>query len=105
MRDSSWWTFGRRAWTAGSAGDQAVDVSEPEESADTVHHRVGRRGPQPGLAEVADVQLDVSTLDADQRVEPIRLAPGEPAVKLVRVQLVGAAGVPGQVGDGRQLGR
>jgi hypothetical protein len=46
-------------------GDEAVDVGEPEEPADAVHHRVDRGDPQAGLAEVADVQLDVGTLDAD----------------------------------------
>jgi hypothetical protein len=83
---------------------EAVDVGEAEETADPVHHRVDRGRHQSGLTEVTDVQLDVGTLDSEQSIEPIRLAPGEPAAKLVGVQLMGVAGVPGQVGDGRQLG-
>ncbi len=38
-------------------GDGAVDVSEPEEPADAVHHRVDRGVHQPGLPESADEQL------------------------------------------------
>ena len=36
----------------------------------------------------------VAPLDPDQRVEPVRLAPGEPAPQLVGVQLVGVGEVP-----------
>ena len=43
----------------GVGGDQAVDVGEPEEPPDSVHHPVGRGRHEPGLAEPADVQLDV----------------------------------------------
>ena len=69
-----------------------------------VHHRDDRGVHQPGLAELADVELDVGSLDPDQRVEPVGLAPGEPAPQLEGVQVVGAPGVAGQVGDRRQLG-
>ena len=53
---------------------------------------------------MADVQLDVSALDADQRVELVGFAPGEPTAKLVGVQLVRVAGVPGEIGHCGQLG-
>jgi hypothetical protein len=69
----------------GVGGDQAVDVGEPEESTHAVHHRVHRRDPQPALAEVADVQLDVRALNPDQRIEAVGLAPAEPATQLVGV--------------------
>jgi hypothetical protein len=42
---------------------------------DAVHHRVDRGRHQPGLAEAADEQLDVGSLDPDQRVEVVALAP------------------------------
>jgi hypothetical protein len=38
------------------------------------------------------------------RAESVGFAPGEPAAKLVGVQVVGVAGVTGQVGDGCELG-
>ena len=57
--------------------DQAVDVGEPEEATHGVHRGVDRGGHQPGLAEVSDVELDVCSLDSDQRVETVGLAPGE----------------------------
>jgi hypothetical protein len=57
------------------------------------------------LAEVADVELEVCPLDADQRVQCVDLAPGEPAAQLVGVQRVGVPGVVGQVRHGCQLGR
>ena len=104
VRDSSWWIFGKRV-DGRVAGDQAVDVGEAEEPADSVHHRVDRGRHQPGVAEVADVQLDVRPLDADHGVEPLVLAPLEPPSKLVGVQVVGVAGVPSQVGHRRQLSR
>jgi hypothetical protein len=47
----------------------AVDVGEPEEPADPVHHRDHRRVHQSAVTEPADVQLDVGALDADQRFE------------------------------------
>ena len=65
--------------------------------------RVDRGGHQPGLAEVADVELDVRALDPDQRVEPVGLAPAEPAAQLVGVQRVGVPGVAGQVRHRGQL--
>ena len=68
-----------------------------------VHHRGDRGVHQSARAELADVQLDVGTLDADQRVQPVALAPGEPALELVGVQVVSVAGVPGQVGDRGEL--
>ena len=43
--------------------DQAVDVCEPEEAADRVHHRVHRGGHQSARAQVADVELEVRPLD------------------------------------------
>jgi hypothetical protein len=76
-------------------GDQAVDVGEPEEATHAVHHRVHRRDPQPGLAEIADVQLDVRALDPDQRIEAVGLTPAEPATQLVGVLGVGVAAVSG----------
>ena len=69
-----------------------------------VHHGVDRGGHQPGFAEVADVELDVRSLDPDQWVQPVGLAPGEPSAQLVGVQ-VWVPAVPGQERDRRQLGR
>jgi len=66
----------------GVAGDQAIDVGEPEEPADRVHGGVDRRCHQSRLPEVPDVELDVTALDPDQRVEPVLLAPAEPAPEL-----------------------
>ena len=83
----------------------AVDVGVAEEPADAVHHRDHRGVHQPGLAELADVELDVGSLDPDQGVEAVALAPGEPATQLERVEVVGATGVAGQVGHRGQLGR
>jgi hypothetical protein len=77
----------------GVSGDQAVDVRESEESTYPVHHRVDRGDPEPGFAEVADVQLEVRPLDAHQRVQGVDLAPGEPAAQLVGVQRVRVPGV------------
>ncbi len=84
--------------------DQTVDVREPEEPADGVHHRVDRGRHEAAFAEVADVQLEVSPLDPDQRVKAPFLTPGEPAPELVGVERVGVPGIPGEVGDGSQLG-
>ena len=97
--------LGQSGVDGGVGRDQAVDVGEPEEPANRVHHRVHRRGHQPGLAQAADVQLDMGTLDPDQRVEAVGLAPVEPAPQLVGVKLVGVPGVPGQEGNGSQLRR
>ena len=85
--------------------DQPVDVGEPEEAPNAVQHRVDRGRPQPALTEVADVQLDVGPLNPFERVQAIGLAPAEPPPKLVGVQAVGVARVPGQVGDRRLLRR
>ena len=49
-------------------GDEPVDVSEPEESAHPVHHRVDRRVRQPGLGQVPHVELHMRPLDSDQGV-------------------------------------
>jgi hypothetical protein len=68
-------------------GDEAVDVGEPEEATDAVHHGVDRGDPQPAVAEVADVQLDVRALDPHQRVQGVGLTPGEPAAQLIGVQV------------------
>ena len=95
--------LGKPCVDRGVGGDGAVDVGVAEEPADPVHHRDHRGVHQPGLAELADVELDVGALDPDQRVQAVALAPGEPAAQLERVEGVGAAGVAGQVGHGRQL--
>ena len=84
--------------------NQAVDVSEPKEPADGVHAGDHRGVHEAALAEPADVQLDVSALDPDERVEPIGLTPGEPFPQLGCIHDVSAPGVPGQIGDRRQLG-
>ena len=97
--------LGQSRVDGGVSRNEAIDMSEPKEPADAVHHRVDRRSPQVGSAEMPDVQLDVRTLDSEKRVEPIRLAPCEPAAELVGVELMGVVGVPGQVGDSRQLRR
>ncbi len=52
----------------GADGDQSVDVGEPEETADAVHHRVDRGVPQPRLVEVPDVELHVRTSPQVERV-------------------------------------
>ena len=96
---------GKACVDGGVRDDQAVDVGEPEKSANRVHRGVDRGGHQPGLAEVSDVQLDVCSLDSDQRIQIAGLAPGEPAAELVGVQRVGVPGVPGQVGHRGTLGR
>ncbi len=77
--------------------DQTVDVREPEEPADRLHHRVDRGSHETAFAEVADVQLDVGPLDPDQRVKTPLLTPDEPAAELVGVQRVGVPGIPGEV--------
>ena len=82
----------------GVGGDQAIDVGVTEEPAHAMHHRVDRRRPPPQAAEVVDVQLDVTTLDPDQRVEVVDLTPVEPPPQLVGVEKVSGPGVPGQIG-------
>lgn len=84
-------------------GDEPVDVGEPEVAADGVHRGDDRGVHQPRLAEVADVELDMGSLDPDQRVQAVGLAPREPPRELEAVEVVGAPGVPGEVGDRRQL--
>lgn len=59
--------------------DEAVDVREPEEASDRVHHGDDRRVHQSRVAELADVELDVSALNAVQRVKAVVVAPGESA--------------------------
>lgn len=86
----------------GVGGDEAVDVGEPEVPPLGVHHRRDRGVRQAVVAERADVQLDVGTLDPDQRVERVALAPGEPLPRLACVENVGAARIAGQVGHRRQ---
>jgi hypothetical protein len=83
--------------------DQAVDMGEPEEPADPVHHRIGRGRHQAGLAQRADVELDMGELDTDQWIETVAFAPLKPAAQLVGVELVGVPGVPGQERDRSQL--
>jgi len=46
----------------------------------------------------------VGSLDPDQGVQPVGLAPSEPLPQLVGVQAVGMPGLAGQVGHRRQLG-
>ena len=58
---------------------------------------------QPGFPKLADVELDMGPLDADQRVQPVGLAPGEPTPQLVGIQAVGAPGVSSQVRHRREL--
>jgi hypothetical protein len=76
--------------------DEAVDVGEAEVPAHGVHHRDDRGVHQPAVAELADVELDMGSLDPGQGVQPVGLAPGEPLPELVGVQAVSAAGVAGQ---------
>jgi hypothetical protein len=84
-------------------GDEPVDVREPEEPPHGVQHGVDRRVPQPSVVQVADVELEVSALEPNERVQCVCLAPGEPPAQLVGVQPAGLPGVPGKVRDGRQL--
>jgi hypothetical protein len=60
-----------------------------KEASNAVHHRVDRGHLQPALAEVADVELEVRSLNADQRVQVVGPAPGEPAAQLIGVQVMG----------------
>jgi hypothetical protein len=64
-------------------------VREPEEPADVVQHGVDRGVTQAAVVQLADEELDVRPLDADQRVQGVGIAPGEPAPQLVGVQGVG----------------
>nr|WP_231388976.1 hypothetical protein [Marmoricola sp. URHB0036] len=74
--------------------DEPVDVSEPEEPSHRVHHRDHRRVDEAATAEVADVELDVCSLDAEEWVKSVVFAPGEPSTKLIGVQDAGVTGVP-----------
>jgi hypothetical protein len=97
--------LGQACVNRGIGGDGPVDVGVPEEPADAVHHRDHRGVPQTGLAELPDVQLDVGSLDPDQGIETVVLAPGEPPAQLELVESVGSAGIARQVGHRSQLGR
>ena len=59
--------------------DDSVYVREPEEAAYVVHHRGDRGSHQAGVAELSDVQLDVSSLNPQQGVEAVGFAPCEPS--------------------------
>lgn len=58
----------------------------------------------PRFPETADVELNVGSLDFDQRVQFVGFTPCEPLPQLVGVQVVGQTGVAGQVGNCRLLG-
>ena len=80
----------------GRIGDnEAVDVCESEEPPHGMHGGAHRGRHQAVLAEVANIELDVGTLDTDERVKVVHLAPTEPAAKLRRIEGVGLARVPG----------
>ena len=79
MRDSSRWTFGSRAYTAGSAAMSPSMWANRKNPRTPCIIVTTEESISPALAEVADVQLDVSPLDPDQRVQTVGLAPGEPA--------------------------
>lgn len=85
--------------------DSAVDVGLAEEPADAVHHCDYRGVHQPGLPELADVELDVGALDPDEGVEAVALTSGEPATQLERVEGVGTPRVAREEGHRGQLGR
>jgi hypothetical protein len=57
--------------------DGPVDVGEPEEPTNGVHHRAHGRGHQPSLTELVEIELDVAPLDIDQRIQPVALTPGD----------------------------
>jgi hypothetical protein len=46
-------------------------VGEAEEAADAVHHCHDRGVDEPAVAEVVDVELDVSALDAHEWIESV----------------------------------
>lgn len=97
--------LGQPGVDGGVGGDESVDVGKAEEPTHAVHHRVDGGVPESGFAEVADVELDVRSLDPGQRVQAVGFAPGEPAAQLVGVQLVGVTPVPGEVRHRGGLGR
>ncbi len=78
-------------------------MGEAEVPAYRGHHREDRGAHQRPVAQVANVQLHMGSLDPDQGVQPVGLAPGEPLPQLVGIQGVGAAGVAGQVERRRQM--
>lgn len=88
----------------GVGGDEAVDVREPEQPSYRMHHRCDRGVHQPGFPELANVELNMGAPDHHQRVQIVGLAPREPALQLVRVQVVGVPGVPGRIRHHRELG-
>ena len=95
----------RQACVDGRVGhNESVDVCIPEVAAHGVHRGDDRGRHQSGLSEVSDVELDVRTLDPDERVEGVGLAPGEPAPQLGGVQRVGVPGVASEIRDGSELG-
>ena len=79
-------------------------MCEPEEAADTMHHRDDRGVHQAAVSELANVQLDVRSLNPEQRVEPVGLTPSEPLAQLERVEAVGVPGVARQEGHRCQRG-
>jgi len=83
--------------------DEAVYAGETELPPDGVHHRDDRGVHQCAVAQLADVELDVGSLDPTEGDQPVGLAPGEPLAQLVGVEGVGAPGVARQVGHRRQL--
>lgn len=80
-------------------------MGKAEEAPDRVHHRDDGGVHQSRVAELADVQLDTSSLNALQRVKSTALAPGETTSQLECVQPVRVPRVAGEVGDSGQLGR
>ncbi len=50
------------------ADDESVDVCELEEATDLMHRRIHRRSRQAAVAKLSDVQLDVRSLDSNERV-------------------------------------
>ena len=80
------WTVGESSVDRWVRWDESVDVGEPEEPAHGVHHRDDGGVHQSGIAELADLRLDVSPLNADEWIQVVALAPGEPALQLVCVK-------------------
>src|SRR3954464_4986645 len=97
--------LGKPRTDGGVRGDESVDVGEPEEPPHAVHHRGDRGVHQPGVAELTYVDLNMRTLNPHKRIQPIALAPAEPTLQLVGVQVVCMTRVPRQVGDRGKLPR
>lgn len=70
--------LGRSCVDGRVGGEEAVDLGEAEVAANSVHHRVDRGVHQASVAELSDVELRVGSLDPEQRVGAVGLAPGEP---------------------------